>query len=667
LLILTRSSSGRRGRLVHPARPEENIPALYVHDLTGTADASRLLHKPPIIHPSTSQIIPGLKHFHPELSVQLSKKSHSRTGIPFKLITKHEFWRPGEIKTFVAVSYCWPSGGWRSRSRFGKPPKNSSISITPAFLRGLLNYVESCTAIWIDAVCIDQNSASEKAVAIANMDTIYINAGEVVVLLEDLNITQEQERVLMLLAEESFQGELGGGGLVVTEDSVRERISTSCHPADLDDLTVFIKNVLNCRWFTRAWCTQEYQLNERRVFMVVGWKYYSITMGSIFSRACQEMEILQVDVGLIVTNSRLNFFSWGNGLRTPETMTEGSIYQSFCEIASLDSLYWADIISVALNSNGIALVFSGSVHDQGHCRLFLALIALAAGDASVLGIEGLSLCGPGLSRYGSAIRWPSDEEHSWTDFVGDVMPRICSAPTIHRISERTIELDLYVLPSQRYNASNLSIQRARRYYRVCFGALRRAQDRNEFAFQVNTLACVLDCGIVKMLDASRNVMKSLAEYCESILDDLHEHWMTNAISSAYHHLLTMEEMTAVYALNIQKTLARFLLVLSAGEKLFGDVTDLTSQILQLNEAGDRFAILLLPDRQELRSGSLVVPAALNNKSAVSVRRAWVVDQVGGQQPLKGKGYLFGVDSLDLKRDDNVLYSENAVVIGPYEG
>jgi hypothetical protein len=124
----------------------------------------------------------------------------------------------------------------------------------------------------------------------------------------------------------------------------------------------------------------------------------------------------------------------------------------------------------------------------------------------------------------------------------------------------------------------------------------------------------------------------------------------------------------------RQLLLNFLLVLSAGEKFFGDVTNFCSRIIQLNEACDRWAILLLPESvsnfgRQQSSDILVVPAALNNNGAVGVRRAWILGQVRSEKSvlsLEGRGYLFGVDALDLKRDDCVSYSKGAVVVGPGE-
>lgn len=45
------STPPRTGKLVSPAYEALRIPALYVHDLTGTEDADRLLSKPLPIHP----------------------------------------------------------------------------------------------------------------------------------------------------------------------------------------------------------------------------------------------------------------------------------------------------------------------------------------------------------------------------------------------------------------------------------------------------------------------------------------------------------------------------------------------------------------------------------------------------------------------------------------
>jgi hypothetical protein len=94
------------GQLICPGYENLGIPALYVHDFTGTEDADRLLRKPQLIHPATPDVLPNLRQWNPEVASAFSEKDHGVKRIPFKLVTKNRIWSSVKTNSFLAVSYC---------------------------------------------------------------------------------------------------------------------------------------------------------------------------------------------------------------------------------------------------------------------------------------------------------------------------------------------------------------------------------------------------------------------------------------------------------------------------------------------------------------------------------------------------------------------------------
>jgi hypothetical protein len=127
---------GKEGRLVLSARPHLGIPALYLHDLTGTPDAERLLNQPPaLIHPESPKVLPRLRHWNPGLASQFEEKQPAKK-MPFKLLTTSRYWysTPG----YFAISYCWQGEDWEVPSRYYLKEENWKFPITPVMLQGIL-------------------------------------------------------------------------------------------------------------------------------------------------------------------------------------------------------------------------------------------------------------------------------------------------------------------------------------------------------------------------------------------------------------------------------------------------------------------------------------------------------------------------------------------------
>lgn len=94
--------------------------------------------------------------------------------------------------------------------------------------------------IWIDQLCIRQDDEKEKQEAISSMDLIYQSARLVLIVLEDICLSEADVKVVGDFYD--FQA----------EDNKAQAIN-----AATEFLTVFRK-IIKARWFSRAWCMHEH-------------------------------------------------------------------------------------------------------------------------------------------------------------------------------------------------------------------------------------------------------------------------------------------------------------------------------------------------------------------------------------------------------------------------
>lgn len=354
------------------------MPALYVHNLTGTPDAERLLSKPPRIHPVTAEVLPRLRQFNPEIAAKLIEKDNAVKQIPFSLITTNQFWIPRDIQSFVALSYCWHGDDWEVPSRFNGHQLNWDFPISPAVLNAILlrRIVDSGTtsqlAMWVDQICINQENSEEKFHAIANLDTIYQNTFEVNILLEDVDISSEEESALSLL--HAGEHEPGLHDSFHLEGFDIEQNIRNCLDAGYGTTLVgVVMKVFESRWFTRAWCRHEYMLNSNAIFLVIGQRLASITLDpSAFPQVQLQLVENGVDIDWLDLDPAFQDFSFGINDRVVDYTTEGCLFELFVQLQRLSCSYERDIISISLNASGIRLSFNGDVARQRECRHILA-------------------------------------------------------------------------------------------------------------------------------------------------------------------------------------------------------------------------------------------------------------------------------------------------------
>ncbi|KAH8758151.1 heterokaryon incompatibility protein-domain-containing protein [Hyaloscypha finlandica] len=639
------------GRLICPGYENLGIPTLYVHDLTGSKDADRLLSKPPLIHPATPNILPKLRRWNPEVASAFSEKDNAVKRIPFKLVTKNRIWSPIKTNSFQAVSYCWHNNQWTVPARFGETPEDWPLPMSPAMLRALLCCTKDGEAVWIDQLCIDQNDSKQKAHAIANMDTIYRNASRVLILLEDLDISPDVERSLHLLASTPTELEnITSEGMYVSRTAFAENFSTCFAQGTTTNLFNFSADVFNCRWFTRAWCCQEYQLNAERIFIYVGCKYRCVALNSrFFMDFHYESAQASGETHDLYTHPEFQKFSFGIGLNEPDEITQFSLFLLFVELEELSCFYLRDLVSITLNMSGLFLSFNKDITCRSDCQFILALILLSAGDPMVLDSVGPPIYKLSAPGHQGVIRWPiGDDFRYWT------LPRhrLNSNPGFGPIRQDSMTLDVFFLRSQPRIPGKESIEVAN----ACWAASQTP--RSDFTdVGVATLASALDLGLSWVAQNVHDFLKEM----KTLKETSRESSMDSTDGSLFSANATGPEV--IQEADHMKNMIQGLLV------HFRHVERNIPFVTHLNKEGTRHAILFVPSRlgQHVRSSTVqflfAVPTALNNLESSCLRRLWILEKSKTSESvlsIVGQGYYFGDE---LRVDSEVSFAKDINVVG----
>jgi hypothetical protein len=197
-------------------------------------------------------------------------KSDDITHIPLRLLNPGQ--NPTEPeKSYVTASYCWslPDEG----ESFGELPiidkneeavRSYQLPVSPLMYQALLGERESpCEGVWIDQVCINQDSLEEKQIAVNVMDLIYKSARTVIVLLDDIKVTVKEQDFLAsyIIDFENYEGNVAN----IFEPHGGERPPyMKANPAFRN----FFLKLIGAKWFERAWCMHEMRMSSNHIFLV---------------------------------------------------------------------------------------------------------------------------------------------------------------------------------------------------------------------------------------------------------------------------------------------------------------------------------------------------------------------------------------------------------------
>jgi Heterokaryon incompatibility protein (HET) len=413
---------------------------------------------------STRALKARLEHFDPSTAQHFGFKDLTLSKIPFRLLRcpkqtkatnwlKATKWLQGIIASpeteidrsnltrrsispferpfdsFICLSYCWHSQDWTPITGGWIPPKGRRLHeewpITTMMLRAFLDQRRSYDeGVWIDALCIDQNNPTEKMYAVGNMDVVYKSARIVVIILEDICLADAVAAVV---------------GTVL----LAKKPDHDCIPIVWHALT----QILSSRWFKRAWCWHELELSADSTFLVP-------TESNVV-----RLDLRCIEYLCIFINSELHSLHLVLDelplLLLLERLMQASIYKrggfikyrrspmaQFNDIIDLNCSFEADKVGVAVNAAGLQLYYRGPQMSNNQCRWILAMLALFAGDLSILCGTGPAIQLTDQVNSPSWLRWCHDLENNIFALYGPVFPKRAS---IVSIDHERIILDLLVL------------------------------------------------------------------------------------------------------------------------------------------------------------------------------------------------------------------------------
>jgi hypothetical protein len=203
------ASSFRKGHCAFLTFPESlptKVSASDVYTLDFETKVRLLASSVPFSEPykqTARNILEHLRALSQEsLNDVFKLKSDDINHVPFRLVN------PGWNSTmphdsYVTASYCW-SHPEEENLEFLLNPDHKDVPmqpdrlpVSPLLFQALLKERSSpLEGVWIDQLCINQDSLEEKQIAVNAMDLVYRSARIVIILLEDIKITIEEQEFL---------------------------------------------------------------------------------------------------------------------------------------------------------------------------------------------------------------------------------------------------------------------------------------------------------------------------------------------------------------------------------------------------------------------------------------------------------------------------------------
>lgn len=408
-------------------------------------------------------ILVRLSQLNPELAGDLALKDLALAKTPLRLI----FTKDSPIledpshhaPSYVVVSYCWHNDSWTpgNRSRTGLWP------FCKEMVQSILDLRESTDeGIFVDQPCIDQDNEEEKGLAVAAMNIIYGAARRMVILLEDVTFSEEEEAVAAKFRDLILQQQLGDQ---VPSDEEKETLSR-----------VFLR-LTSARWFSRAWCIHE-------IKVTTNWQNEEWANQHTFRVYCSDGKILRLPLIFVVwcmpqvldiIKNRpiapiddvekqnqlywrfMSLMAYSPVQELHKVSTELSLMTQYARMSPFGCLIRSDKIGVALNVCGLGIRYNGDAQTEDYCFWVFTMLSLSAGEVGILALGGQPL--QLLSEGSLCISWARRTHDSWV--ANELrLPIRSSKVDIGRSTPRWVELDLLLFTCEVTYASKPNLELA---------------------------------------------------------------------------------------------------------------------------------------------------------------------------------------------------------------
>jgi hypothetical protein len=657
-------------------------------------------------------LLSDLNRLAPSATKDFIPKHLAESSFPLRLLNDVDF--RGEENGYVALTYCrkkltpdtprkviTPVGvlpfGWTRETQ------HFSLPTSDAVFQAVLRERRVGEGLWYDQVCINQEDGAERVASIGAIDIIYKNARIVIVALDDITVTLEEERFLSYYIEQYSQSDLPHdqqpySGLVTP---VMNQFPV---------LWSFLERILSSAWFERAWCAHEMKMGQSHVFILPCYSHFDEEVHTVIRFTGAFFFHLLVLASEVHTNapptllcrmrSLHNFFyrqlvlrnDTNLGMRRPDTpqMQMSDRVPLIPTIAETFQLQAAgnhhlpehirqldanrDKMGIALNASGLPLAITAATtlsrpNTEDECLRSLLLVGIAARDPVALCTTGTN-----LQLHDGSISWLGRPTVLDVSPTRPVPPRFSRNTTpITQGSDGRAEyaqLDLVFLELPHRIQSNpqfpAQVTRARTFvdlcvqYRIDGSALwnswqipdhaRALTMRNTF---IQTIACVFECGPQWLLELSPRLQQPNTPTLEPHVIDM----LLNPHLIVQNYILLPEGQAALsLLLTLTSTLITSGIPWAAGvtECHYGPLiittpTKTSDFVSSPNPIYGGKAIIFAPFEHS-RTLLIAVPDAVKDAHYDNLARGWVLTSMNPYTgspkrtvnwTLQSKGVIFG--------------------------
>lgn len=312
------------------------------------------------------------------------------------------------MPSYLAISYCWRDEERKSWSPIVEDAF-APWGICEPMVKALLGLRENAhEGVWIDNVCIKQKDEAEKVKAIGSMDIVYRAARRLVIILEDVKLSKDEQAVAL-----KYKAILQRLELPDTGSKLYDLFKEQFHPSETEYQIIkdFLQKILSARWFGRAWCNHEVKILAARrengpvmllfasdmSILLLERRFLSIFVHYLAFKDHQKQRIWPMSreydlfppLGSSMTlKDIINRFLLMMAATEPST---SSVLTRLLEIFGSNCKEIRDRVSIAMNLNRMCLFFKGEVQTVDDCYWIFTALTISAGDMSPLRLQGPKL------------------------------------------------------------------------------------------------------------------------------------------------------------------------------------------------------------------------------------------------------------------------------------
>lgn len=212
-------------------------------------------------------LLADLGHLAPSVAKDFVSKEHTEASFAFRLINDVDY--HGEEEGYVAMSYCWKKMNRDTPRKvveelpfaWSREIEQFPLPTSGALFQAVLKEKSAGEGLWFDQVCINLDDDAERATTIGAIDAIYRNARVVVVALDDIVATPEEEQFLRWYMDQYSYSDL----------TIDQQPNARQNPPFMYQYPAFVsffERFSNSEWFERAWCAHEMRLGQQHVFLL---------------------------------------------------------------------------------------------------------------------------------------------------------------------------------------------------------------------------------------------------------------------------------------------------------------------------------------------------------------------------------------------------------------